>query len=156
MCHAGGSIQLLSLEIAKKEGDYAVQGASLDPYNESPWRYLIGILKEQCQALKDDATRASLLDRFESKASQQRENIEAAGKNPDGCFNLTSALIDILELKGDTESLEKAVQLASALAKEHDPIRKKYWLLRVEEMKQYSQVGKSLDFSPVPRVARVI
>ena len=138
VCHKGGSIQTMSLETAKREGDYAIQGAHLDPYNESPWRYLIGILKEQYRATSGitDETKTALLDEFEKKACQQREVIEIAGKDPNGCASLTSARIDILEYKGDAASLEKAMELASALALEHDPIRKKYWLLRVDEMKQ--------------------
>lgn len=45
VCHEGGAIKTLPLETAKKEADYAIQGAGLDPYNESPWRYLVGVLK---------------------------------------------------------------------------------------------------------------
>ena len=109
----------------------------MDPYNESPWRYLIGILKEQYKVGSGEETTA-LLDEFEAKVCQQREVIEKAGKDPNGCASLTSARIDILEYKGDAASLEKAIELASALAAEHDPIRKKYWLLRVDEMKRAS------------------
>ena len=38
---------VLSAEMADKEVNYAICGAELDPYNESPWRYLIGVLVEQ-------------------------------------------------------------------------------------------------------------
>jgi len=31
--HEGGSIKALALEMAKKEADFAIQGANLDPYN---------------------------------------------------------------------------------------------------------------------------
>lgn len=138
VCHKGGAIPTMSLETAKKEGDYAIEGAHLDPYNESPWRYLIGILKEQYRVTTgvSDETKMALLDEYEEKACQQRQVIESAGKDPNGCSSLTSARIDILEYKGDSASLEKAIELASGLAREHDPIRRKYWLLRVDEMKQ--------------------
>ena len=146
VCHRGGSVPVLSLEVAKREGDYAInEGAHLDPYNESPWRYLIGILKEQYRAVTTTTTTGisdetktimALLDEYEEKACQQRQVIEKAGKDPNGCSSLTSARIDILEFKGDRASLEKAMELASGLATEHDPIRRKYWLLRVDEMKQ--------------------
>ena len=102
--HRGGAEKVLSLEVAKKEADYAIQGAGLDPYNESPWRYLIGILKEQCKVAQD---KDSLLDEYEAKAAGLREGLEKAGKEPDGCSSLTSARIDILEFKGDASSLEK-------------------------------------------------
>lgn len=92
----------LSLEVAKKEADYAIQGAGLDPYNESPWRYLIGILKEQCKVVQN---KTALLDEYETKASGLREELEKKRKEPDGCSSLTSARIDILEFKGDSSSL---------------------------------------------------
>jgi hypothetical protein len=161
VCHRGGSVKSLPLEDAKKEADYAIQGARLDPYNESPWRYLIGILKEQIKVTED---KMALLNEYERKAYGLREELEQAGTESDSCTNLTSAWIDILEFKGDPSSLEKvskylmtdygkgqvlshkvesnvvsstkALNLASALASEHDPIRKKYWLLRVDEMNQ--------------------
>lgn len=104
----------------------------MDPYNESPWRFLIGILKEQCKALED---KRPLLVEFEGRVSAQREVLQKAGKDPNACSNLVSAWIDILEFKGDAASLEKAVELATSLANEHDPIRKKYWLFRVDEMR---------------------
>lgn len=136
VCHEGGAIKTMTLETAKKEADYAIQGAGLDPFNESPWRYLIGILKEQCKVVED---KQSLLDEYESKACGLREELQKNGKEPDSCASLTSARIDILEFKGDASSLEKAMELANGLATEHDPIRRKYWLLRVDEMKRALQ-----------------
>jgi hypothetical protein len=41
----------------------------------------------------------------------------------------------ILFLTWDGAQRSQAIELASGLASEHDPIRKKYWLLRIEEMK---------------------
>ena len=38
---------ILSADMASEEAHYALCGAKLDPYNESPWRYLIGVLMEQ-------------------------------------------------------------------------------------------------------------
>jgi Protein prenyltransferase alpha subunit repeat len=104
VCHRGGSVKTLSFETAKREADYAIQGAGLDPYNESPWRYLIGILKEQCKVSED---KDSLLDEYEKKAAGLRHILEKEGKDPDGCSSLTSARIDILDFKGDSSSLEK-------------------------------------------------
>lgn len=105
VCHRGGSINYLSLETARKEADYAIQGAGLDPYNESPWRYLIGVLKEQCKVLVED--KMELLEEYDAKVWGQREVVSKAGKDPDGCASLASARIDILEYKGDSKSLEK-------------------------------------------------
>jgi len=38
---------ILSLEKANDEANYALCGAKVDPFNESPWRYLISVLTEQ-------------------------------------------------------------------------------------------------------------
>jgi hypothetical protein len=84
------------LKDVRKEADYGIKGAELDPYNESPWRYLIGVIKEQ----------RSLASEYETKASQLRTAISDAGHNPDGCYNLTSARIDLLEMQGDEDSLK--------------------------------------------------
>ena len=43
--HRGKAI--LSLDKAYEEANYALCGAKVDPFNESPWRYLIGVLMEQ-------------------------------------------------------------------------------------------------------------
>ena len=161
------------MEEAKKEADFAIEkGAKLDPYNESPWRYLIGVLTEQQRKLgKDDCQ--SLLEEYEKKAVTLRDVVIEANRNPDSCANLTAARIDLLEMIGGTTNLEQvqfpivllpmktlagvvcdlfcshdcviiilskislqAISLAEGLANEHDPIRKKYWMLRGDKMKQ--------------------
>lgn len=38
---------ILSYEKANDEANYAFCGAKVDPFNESPWRYLISVLTEQ-------------------------------------------------------------------------------------------------------------
>jgi hypothetical protein len=146
------------LDDVHKEADYAIKGAELDPYNESPWRYLIGLIKED----------RSLAFEYESKATQLRTILTNAGRDPDECHNLTSARIDLLEMQGDADSLklvsccrfvfcccslcffspytatlsfgrkcssEQAIDMAQDLATKHDLIRKKYWLFRVSEMR---------------------
>ena len=108
VCHESGFIKTLTLDTAKKEADYAIQGANLDPYNESPWRYLIGVLKEQIKSSTDDTSKKALLDDYDQKiCGEAREVIQKAGKDPDACCSLVSARIDILEFKGDAASAEK-------------------------------------------------
>jgi len=108
VCHEGGFIKTLALETAKKEADYAIQGANLDPYNESPWRYLIGVLKEQIKSSTDATSKNALLDEYDQKICEEaREVIQKAGKDPDACSSLVSARIDVLEFKGDAASVEK-------------------------------------------------
>jgi protein farnesyltransferase/geranylgeranyltransferase type-1 subunit alpha len=94
--HRGSPQQPLNAELVVKEAQYAIDGAKLDPYNESPWRYLIGLVRVE----------PSLAAEFEKKAAALRQVLVDAGRDADGCFNLTSARIDMLEMMGDDESLE--------------------------------------------------
>jgi protein farnesyltransferase/geranylgeranyltransferase type-1 subunit alpha len=141
VCHAGGRVKVLTAENAVKEADYAILGARLDPYNESPWRYLIGVVQEQIQSLKNenddnnDKVTALLSDYLEKTWAVQQV-VSEAGRDPDACSNLISAAIDLLEFKGDASSLERAVELAETLAQTHDPIRCKYWNMRCQQMNQ--------------------
>mmetsp|Transcript_16503 Transcript_16503/g.25654 ORF Transcript_16503/g.25654 Transcript_16503/m.25654 type:complete len:367 (-) Transcript_16503:455-1555(-) len=131
--HRGQHQSSLSLNDARTEAQYALDGAALDPYNESPWRYLIGILKEQRKS-NDSASVQLLVDDFETKTMDLRSVLENAGRDPDACSNMISARIDMLELKGDSDSLKLASLLANGLGINHDTIRKKYWLLREKEL----------------------
>lgn len=140
VCHRGGRVKVLDSENAVKQADYAIQGARLDPYNESPWRFLIGVLQEQIQSLKNedsgDVKRSALLSDYLEKTWSVQQVVSEAGRDPDGCSNLISAAIDLLEFKADLSSLQRAVELAETLAEKHDPIRTKYWSMRSREMKQ--------------------
>jgi hypothetical protein len=92
----------LTLEQTQGEADFAIDtGATLDPFNESPWRYLIGLLKEH-------KTNLELIAAYEAKASSLRTTVLSnAKRDPDTCANLTSARVDMLEMMGDVDSLDK-------------------------------------------------
>jgi protein farnesyltransferase/geranylgeranyltransferase type-1 subunit alpha len=116
--HRGGSQaqHSIGIDIARNEADFAIgpKGVSLDPYNESPWRYLIGILKEQQQQQQqpppdtDDDVIMNLIIEYETKAANDITQILIdADRNPDGCTNLSSARIDMLEMIGGKHSLDK-------------------------------------------------
>jgi hypothetical protein len=99
----------LSLEVATTEADFAIdKGAKLDPFNESPWRYLVGLLKEQ---QKQQADCQILLEEYERKTFGLRDVLTQAKRDPDSCASLTSARIDILEMMGGTASLEQVRNL---------------------------------------------
>ena len=119
-----GKREGLQLPDAQVETNFALENARLDPYNESPWRYLIGIVKE----------RPSLVPDCESGAEAMKDVLEKAGRDRDGCANLNSARIDLLEMKGDAQSLSTAKTLAEGMATAHDEIRAKYWRLRIREL----------------------
>jgi protein farnesyltransferase/geranylgeranyltransferase type-1 subunit alpha len=124
----------LTLELCRHEADYAIHtGATLDPFNESPWRYLIGLLREQSSCDHSDL----LYSEYYTKTESLRSVLADAHRDPETCANWTSARIDLLEGMGDKESLlDKAIPLAEGLAREYDPIRKKYWMMRVDQMKE--------------------
>lgn len=140
-----GEAGTLSERALKRETEYALEKARLDPYNESPWRYLIAVIKDQLDSCNDEAGRNSLLDEYVDKVWGVRKSLEEVGKNPDSCSNLISALCDVLEWRGDAKSLQRVVELTKSLAEEHDVIRTKYWKLRqrqAEEELQQAQAAK--------------
>mmetsp|Transcript_7031 Transcript_7031/g.9438 ORF Transcript_7031/g.9438 Transcript_7031/m.9438 type:complete len:94 (+) Transcript_7031:59-340(+) len=77
----------------------------------------------------------SLINSCEQEITKMRGNLGSTEYDVDSCVHLTSAKIDILEMKGDDISLEQAANLAKDLETEHDLIRKKYWKLREKEIR---------------------
>eukprot|EP00536_Pseudo-nitzschia_multiseries_P009103 jgi/Psemu1/199917/e_gw1.247.19.1 len=170
--HRGGKSPL-SLEEARTEATFALDaGASIDPYNESPWRYLVGVLREQ-QRLKhralqggsndadndadsnndndeEDAFRSLLAD-CDARALATKDVLEAAHKDPDTCVHRTSARIDLLELLGTDEALASAAELAGGLARIHDVVRRKYWtlverrMIGLQTVRRSVTIDKSID-----------
>jgi protein farnesyltransferase/geranylgeranyltransferase type-1 subunit alpha len=118
----------LAEETARREADYAIEIASIDPYNESPWRYLIGILKEQ--------NTPAMVDHYLKAATNVKQVLEDAGRDQEACANLNSARIDMLEMSGTTECLIDAIDMCKAMATQYDLIRRKYWKFRVDELEK--------------------
>ncbi len=130
----------LSLEKAHEEASYAVNGADVDPFNESPWRYLIGILMEQWRLAKrggraGEISKATIL--IQENICKMREMKKSWGEQPPTddhppgpAASLLSALVDLLEIfTEDEKSLTEAKSLLEELMLE-DPIRRKFWLKR--------------------------
>ena len=133
----------LSLDKCRAEADFAIfQGAALDPYNESPFRYLIGLLHEQQQQPQSDTTSTTvttpkmLAAEFYTKVQSLEKVLVDANRDPDACTNWTSTRIDLLESMGDTASLTQAIALAQGLANQYDTIRQKYWEVRIRQLEQ--------------------
>ena len=154
--HRGGSgndngPMMMTMEDAKLEAEYAIKISAIDPYNESPLRYLIALLREQqkqqqqqqkqeCIAKEeeeklkeegnieemDDIQFVSFLNNVETKIDGLKNTLN----NENDCPALISAYIDILEMKNDSISLEKGALMANDLGLKYDVIRKKYWLMR--------------------------
>lgn len=102
--HRGERGKFLCLDDAQREANFALKVGSLDPYNESPLQYLIAILREQIQSGNADV---ELISDYEAKVCNFCNVLKKANRDPDACFNLTSARIDLLEMVGDKSSLEK-------------------------------------------------
>jgi protein farnesyltransferase/geranylgeranyltransferase type-1 subunit alpha len=132
--HRGNLQQALSADTATTEADYALAGAGMDPYNESPWRYLIAVLKEQVKNTKDQEKIANLLAEYQEKVVAVKSVLQDAGKDPEACPNLNSVIVDLLEWKGDPDSLQAAMDLTEKLANELDPVREKYWKFRSKQL----------------------
>ncbi len=141
--HGLQSSNSFDMEKAKIEISYAISKAAIDPYNESPWRYFIAIIREQLKKLTNNdrsssTTSTSSTSSFhsfllecETKVLKTKEEFENS-YNKDGkeCTHLLSAYIDILEMKGDEESCKIASDLCLDLALRYDTVRKKYWNMR--------------------------
>jgi len=126
----------LPLEIAKSEADFALEsGCKIDPYNESPWRYLVALLKEQ-QLNENAKVAAELILEYEQKSANLTQILVDAQRDPEKCVNMVWARVDMLEMAGDKASLEKSIQMAQDLETKHDKVRHKYWKLRIGQLRE--------------------
>jgi protein farnesyltransferase/geranylgeranyltransferase type-1 subunit alpha len=112
----------LTRDQASSEASYAIVHCQLDPYNESPWRYLIGVLKE--------VQVPDLVEEFHSKAVTLKSVLLQAKRDPESCVSLNSALIDMMEMRNTVDTCQQAMELAQFMAQIYDTIRVKYWNLR--------------------------
>lgn len=131
--HRGNRIAL-SIDDAKVEADYAFNSSKIDPYNESPWRYFIGILSEQHKSITDE-TKKDIISLVKTYKDQVDKLFTSLTENGDDCYyQLLSAHVDLLELICDKDSLLTASDIARELATIHDTVRAKYWFVREKEI----------------------
>jgi protein farnesyltransferase/geranylgeranyltransferase type-1 subunit alpha len=129
---------ILSLEMADEEAHYALCGAEIDPYNESPWRYLIGVLMEQWRCAQrennsQEITKSGeLIVNYVKKIKELKHSLEdkpsKEGAAP--CVSLMSALVDLLETSVENKELLKEASILCKELTEVDVVRKKYWRKR--------------------------
>ncbi|GKY90982.1 hypothetical protein MPSEU_000071000 [Mayamaea pseudoterrestris] len=112
-----------ALELA----EYALAQAMFDEFNESPWRFLVALIKEEASVsnVASHSLAENMLQRL--KALQQSDRYAQ-------CNHLLSTLVDLLELRATPADLEQAMPLLEQLERQ-DLIRKKYWKLRQEQLK---------------------
>ena len=60
---------------------------------------------------------------------------ESTKKDGKECIHYLSALIEMLEIKGDADSCKQAIGYAEELEVCYDPIRKKYWKMRADQFR---------------------
>jgi protein farnesyltransferase/geranylgeranyltransferase type-1 subunit alpha len=153
ICHQGGS-EALGVKILHREAQYALHAVEADPFNESPWRYMIGLLKEHNNnnnSTGDGDGSDSVVEVLQKYDDKLQQMVDSYNNTPDlvadggQCHYMVGAHIDILQMIASVETLQKAAGLAHSLATEHDLIRRKYWLYREEQLrKQASSAEISL------------
>lgn len=130
----------LTLKKAEEEANYALSGAAVDPFNESPWSYLTGVLMEQWRLATrggDANDIAKITDLIRDGIAQIREMKQSweaqppCEDRPSGVnCSLLSALVGLLEIFiEDKDVLMEAKALSGELVFE-DPVRRKYWRKR--------------------------
>lgn len=123
---------------ADSELQYAIEKGVMDAYNECPWRYYVAIVREQQRHLSKDEF-SSLIQTCEDDILNAQEQIKTSiSGEVTECTHMSSALMDILEMKGGLDSYRTAKTIAKNL-ETIDPIRKKYWKLRCANLESKLQ-----------------
>jgi len=133
--HEGRS-GVLTLEKAREESNYALSGANIDPFNECPWRYLIGVLMEQWRSAQTSVTELvhEIIVKIKGMYQLWEEQPPSEEHPICTCVSLLSALVDLLVLfKDEKDLLAEAKDIVGDLTIE-DPVRRKYWRMREDEI----------------------
>jgi len=128
----------------RSEADFSFTIITLDAYNESPWLYVTEIVLEHVRLLThhkiQNNLRSSLIDDIVNRIDILEEVDYLSRDNSSENQSVASihkltAKIELLEAKGDTSSIRKAIQITENLASKHDRIRSKYWYHRYNQLK---------------------
>lgn len=103
-------------EIVEREIQYAKDKIRLAPQNESPWRYLRGVVKKREGSL-------GVLKGFAEEFADLEEGREDKVRSS----HALDLLADIYAQEKENERAGRALEL---LARRYDPIRKNYWNYR--------------------------
>jgi protein farnesyltransferase/geranylgeranyltransferase type-1 subunit alpha len=114
----------LSASVAQNYASYALQQAQDDEFNESPWRFLVAIVKEQVKQGNNFKFLDHQIQDVQDMYQQDRYR---------HCHHVLSTLSELLEWQGT--NLASALQLTQEL-EQQDLIRRKYWRLRQEQIQK--------------------
>jgi protein farnesyltransferase/geranylgeranyltransferase type-1 subunit alpha len=118
-----GATHTLTPAQAIQETDFVVASIGKDSYNESSWRYLVAILREQVSALLD----AVVSCRFVDMVLERINDLQSEGLLRSGNPHYMGAMVDILEIKGDRTSLNDAQAMCLDLSEKFDAVRAAFW-----------------------------
>jgi len=149
----------ISEEYMRMEADYAIKAAELDPYNESPWRYLLGLIREflfslehkeedseKVQVEHDTATATAttgkavdeIIDYYLNEIDTIKNKLNSNSRNADHvgyCTQMVIAQVDLLEMKNDDLNAIGVALKYTLELKDQDPIRKSYWEQREQALR---------------------
>ncbi|XP_064540876.1 protein farnesyltransferase/geranylgeranyltransferase type-1 subunit alpha [Drosophila montana] len=105
-------------EVIKRELAYAMNRIRVIKNNESPWNYLVGVLRQ---------TETGQLNSHPEVVEFSKGLYDAGNRSP----YLLAFLIDLYQeqalQQNDNESAEKVYTMCIDMASKHDVIRRKYW-----------------------------
>mmetsp|Transcript_8205 Transcript_8205/g.9699 ORF Transcript_8205/g.9699 Transcript_8205/m.9699 type:complete len:327 (-) Transcript_8205:44-1024(-) len=104
-------------EVRKREIRYAQTFLNIAPHNESPYNYIIGLMRNQKYA-----DLPFIREHAEGLYNQKNDDGVESYKS---CPPLLGLLVIIYEQEDELK--DKAIQLCNDLAEKHDRIRSKYW-----------------------------
>lgn len=120
-----GTKHTLTPAQALQEIDYVTASIEADGYNESTWRFLVALTKEQASTLVDGSLFLGFVDMLLDRLRKLREELKTDNHHYMG------TMVDILEMKADHISLTEAKCVCEALAQRNDAVRASYWEKRL-------------------------
>ena len=131
--HRGGDNSSTTTRIdRRKEMDYALQVALQDPFNESPFSYFLAMAKA---LRREDETvwEIEILSSYQAKLQSLWPDADDEEDDQVSPFVL-STKVEWLVYQGDDVALDKVRTLLERLAETVDPIRRKYWRFRQDQL----------------------
>lgn len=131
--------------LAQEEVDYALSILIIDIYNESPWRYMLSVLKN-VKSLDLITKYLSKITEIKNSYSWSNEGrvsnnasedvISSVTFNNGVSVELLSAQIELWEMRGTHLDYRNAAESAHELGVIYDTIRSSYWLLKEKEFRR--------------------